>query len=48
MKRSKKNQSASFTTRAECCFLFNIAAFIALVFFLVQYGYVVPVQKSVE
>jgi hypothetical protein len=48
MKRSNKNQSASFTTRRGGLLSLYIAAFIALVFILVYYGYVVPMPKSVE
>jgi hypothetical protein len=48
MKRSKKNQSASFTTRRGVLLSLYIAAFVALVFVLVYYCYVVPMQKSVE
>ena len=48
MKRSKKNQSASFTTGRGVLLSLYIAAFIALVFIVVYYCYVVPMQKSVE
>jgi hypothetical protein len=47
MKRSnKKNQGSSFTTRRGLLLSFYIAAFIALIFVLVYYSYVLPMQKS--
>lgn len=49
MKRStKKNQSSSFTTRRGLLLSLYIAAFIALVFVVVYYAYVLPMQKSLE
>jgi len=48
MKRSKKNQQSSFTVRSGVFLTLSIGAFIALVFILVYYAYVLPMQKSLE
>jgi hypothetical protein len=49
MKRNnKKNQGSSFTTRRGLLLSLYIAAFIALIFILVYYSYVLPMQKSLE
>ena len=48
MKRSKKNQRSSFTTRRGVMLSLSIGAFVALIFILVYYVYIVPMQKSLE
>jgi len=49
MKRSnKKNQASSFTTRRGLLLSLSIGAFVALIFILVYYLYVLPMQKSLE
>jgi hypothetical protein len=50
MKRSnnKKNQGSSFTTRRGLLLSLYIGAFIALIFILVYYSYVLPMQKSLQ
>jgi len=49
MKRSnRKNQASSFTTRRGLLLSFYIGAFVAAIFILVYYLYVLPTQKSLE
>lgn len=49
MKRSnKKNQGSSFTTRRGLLLSIYIGAFVALIFLLVYYVYVLPMQKSLQ
>jgi len=48
MKRSKKNQRYSFTTRRGVLLSFSIGAFVALIFILVYYAYILPMQRSLE
>ena len=49
MKRgNKKNQASSFTTRRGLLLSLYIGAFIAAIFILVYYAYVLPMQKSLE
>jgi len=49
MKRIKKrNKGSSFTTRQGLLLAFSIAAFVALIFVLVYYVYVLPMKKSLE
>jgi|GEM_PF-3042628 len=49
MKRSnKKNQSSTFTTRRGLLLSLYIGAFVAIIFILVYYMYVLPMQKSLE
>jgi len=49
MKRSnKKNQASSFTTRRGLLLTLYIGAFVAVIFILVYYMYVLPMQKSLE
>jgi hypothetical protein len=49
MKRIKKrNKGSSFTTRQGLLLAFAIAAFVALIFVLVYYVYVLPMKKSLE
>jgi hypothetical protein len=48
MKRSRKNQRASFTTRRGVVLSLSIGAFVALIFVLVYYVYVLPMLRSVE
>jgi len=49
MKRSnKKNQSSSFTTRRGLLLSLSIGAFVGVIFILVYYMYVLPMQKSLE
>ena len=48
MRRSKKNQQSTFTTRSGVLLTLSIGAFIALIFILVYYVYVLPMQRSLE
>ena len=49
MKRSeKKNQPGSLTTRQGILLTVSIGVFVALMFLLVYYVYVLPMQKSLE
>jgi hypothetical protein len=49
MKRIKKRtKGSSFTTRQGLLLAFSIAAFVALIFVLVYYVYVLPMQKTLE
>jgi hypothetical protein len=48
MKRSKKNQRYTFTTRRGVLLSFSIGAFVALIFILVYYVYILPMQRSLE
>jgi len=48
MKRSKKNQESAFTTLSGLVLTLSIGAFIALIFILVYYIYVLPMQRSLE
>jgi hypothetical protein len=49
MRRSnKKNNDSSFTTRRGLLLSVSIAAFLALVFLLVYFAYILPMQKSIE
>jgi len=49
MKRSnKKNQGSAFTTRRGLLLSIYIGAFVALIFLLVYYVYVLPMQKSLQ
>ncbi|HEX4783697.1 MAG TPA: hypothetical protein VH350_05110 [Candidatus Sulfotelmatobacter sp.] len=49
MKRSnKKNQGSAFTTRRGLFLSIYIGAFVALIFLLVYYVYVLPMQKSLQ
>ncbi len=49
MKRSnRKNQASSFTTRRGLLLSFYIGVFVAVIFILVYYLYVLPMQKSLE
>lgn len=49
MKRSnKKHQGQSFTTRRGLLLSVYIGAFVALIFLLVYYAYVLPMQKSLQ
>jgi len=47
MKRSKKSKP-SFTTRRGILLSLSIGVFVALIFLLVYYAYVLPMQKSLE
>jgi hypothetical protein len=49
MKRiRKRNKGSSFTTRQGLLLTFSIAVFVALIFVMVYYVYVLPMQKSLE
>jgi hypothetical protein len=48
MKRSKKNHGALFTTRRGLMLSLSIGAFVALIFILVYFAYVLPMQRSLE
>ena len=48
MKGSKKDQRSSFTTRRGVLLSLSIGAFVALIFILVYYVYILPMQKSLE
>jgi len=49
MKRSsKKSQASSFTTRRGVMLSIYIGLFVAIIFILVYYAYVLPMQKSLE
>jgi hypothetical protein len=45
---NKKNQASSHTTRLGLLLSLYINAFIAGIFILVYYAYVLPMQKSLE
>lgn len=45
---NKKNQASSLTTRRGLLLSLYIGAFIAAIFILVYYAYVLPMQKSLE
>jgi len=49
MKRSnKKIRESSFTTRRGVMFSIYIGLFVAIIFILVYYAYVLPMEKSLE
>ncbi|HSY93628.1 MAG TPA: hypothetical protein VK812_19875 [Candidatus Binatus sp.] len=48
MKGSKKKRRSSFTTRQGVLLSLSIGAFVALMFVLVYYVYILPMQKSLE
>lgn len=49
MKRSnKKSHESTFTTRRGLLLSLYIGAFVAVIFILVYYMYVLPMQKSLE
>jgi hypothetical protein len=49
MKRvKKKNRRLAFTTRQGLLLSLSIAAFVAIIFLMVYYVYVLPMQKSLE
>jgi hypothetical protein len=48
MKGSNKKRRSSFTTRRGVLLSLSIGAFVALMFVLVYYVYILPMQKSLE
>jgi hypothetical protein len=48
MTRSKKNRQLALSTRQGLMLSLVIGAFVALVFLLVYYVYILPMQRSVE
>jgi cell division septal protein FtsQ len=48
MKRSKRKQRTPLTTRRGVVLSLSIGVFVALMFVLVYYVYILPMQKSLE
>jgi hypothetical protein len=48
MKRSNRKNRSSFTARRGLVLSLSIGAFVALIFVLVYYVYILPMQKSLE
>ncbi len=48
MKRSNKNHRQAFSTRRGVILSVSIGVFVALIFVLVYYVYVLPMQRSLE
>ena len=48
MRRSHRQKRSSFTTRRGVVLALSIGVFVALIFVLVYYVYIVPMQKSLE
>jgi hypothetical protein len=48
MRRSRRKERSSFTARRGVLLSLSIGAFVALIFVLVYYVYILPMQKSLE
>ena len=48
MRRSRRKERSSFTPRRGVLLSLSIGAFVALIFVLVYYVYILPMQKSLE